>query len=381
VQEELPKKLHLEGYGNSKPEEDTPFSAMGRMFRRISRRSDMKSMKIATEDTKDEMTFGETVAHCVNVALVPEVYAEDIEGEGNLGFYRPIGRIRNTPNLPFGDPPSSQQRVLESVNKWQKENVTLKKIVVTLRKEVAKLEENLKTRDLEAAVWKLRAQELEEELRQYRDEDDDNSTIEPRKDDQDHDDESENGIDHEWTEKQKKDSNATVDEEVLVDTTFVPKKTHATVKEDVLVDTTFVPKKIAFDPLKEGEEDASKEPLNVEQDPDVEEEAEPNADKEAEPDVEEEAESDAEEEVESDAEEEAEYEREEQQCATEVKEEVLVDTNIAPEPVAFDPMKRSSQDKEKDATEDALFDLLASLSANVEPSIDETKHKEAQAKL
>ena len=62
----------------------------------------------------------------------------------------------------------------------QKENVLLKKKVSALRHHVDKLEETIKTKDLEAAVWKLRAQELEEELRKYKGRDDDNSTTEPR---------------------------------------------------------------------------------------------------------------------------------------------------------------------------------------------------------
>lgn len=113
----------MEGHGNSKPEPDTPLHAMGRMFRRMSRRSDMKAMKIATEDTKDEKTLGETVTHCVQVALVPEIYADDIEGEGNLGFYRPV---RSAPPRPRA-PPSSQQRVLDSVNKWKRRTSSSKR--------------------------------------------------------------------------------------------------------------------------------------------------------------------------------------------------------------------------------------------------------------
>lgn len=70
----------LEGHGNSQPEPDAPLSGLNRFFKRL-RGPEMKTMKIATEDTKDERTLGETVTHVMQVALVPEVYADDMEGK------------------------------------------------------------------------------------------------------------------------------------------------------------------------------------------------------------------------------------------------------------------------------------------------------------
>jgi hypothetical protein len=71
----------LEGHGNSQPEPDAPLSGFNRFLKRL-RGPEMKAMKIATEDTKDQRTLGETVTHVMQVALVPEVYADDMEGEG-----------------------------------------------------------------------------------------------------------------------------------------------------------------------------------------------------------------------------------------------------------------------------------------------------------
>lgn len=116
----------------------------------------------------------------------------------------------------------------------EKENEQLKKKVVALRGHVEELEEETKVKDLEVAVWKLRAQELEEELQRYKGKDDDNSTTGSDQADEDNDEESYNGIDHEWDKKRESPSSE--------------------VKEEVLVDTTFVPKKVTFDPLKSEKE-------------------------------------------------------------------------------------------------------------------------------
>lgn len=48
----------------------------------------------------------------------------------------------------------------------------------------------------------------------------------------------------------------------------------------------------------------------------------------------------------------------------EVKEEILVDTDVVPEPVVFDPITTSSQ--EEDAVEDNILGLIAALGSNVE---------------
>jgi hypothetical protein len=214
-------KTKMNGNGNSQPQDDKPAGLLGR-FRRSG--SEMKSMKIATEATKDERTVGETVTHCLQVVVAPEIYAEDFQGEGNLGFYRPLllptteSKSSTTSNPgPF----SGQEHNIQNAMKWKEESTKLRTYVSKLLAHIDKLDVNLKNSNLEAMLWKARAEELQNELKQFRcgDNSDDSSLG-----CQNCDPESE--IDHKCKEE---------------DT--------AGVKEEILVDTDTAPETIEFDPL------------------------------------------------------------------------------------------------------------------------------------
>ena len=205
----------MDGYGNSQPQNDTKVAAVGRLFRHLRRTGEMKTMRVATDATKDERTIGETVTHCFQVAIAPEIYAENMEGEGNLGFYRPIRPPR---------PLSETEKALQSMAKWKEHSMQLRARVKQLLTRIDKLEGNLRSKELEAMSWKLRARELENQLKRYQDGDnDDDSSVDPKAYENR---QSESEIDHEWKE----------DDSALV-------------KEEILVDTDIAPEKIEFDPL------------------------------------------------------------------------------------------------------------------------------------
>ena len=56
---------------------------------------------------------------------------------------------------------------------------------------------------------------------------------------------------------------------------------------------------------------------------------------------------------------------------SQVKEGMLLDTNIGPEPIVFDPMEVTAKGEVNDnVAEDKLFDLIASLSEDVKTSTE-----------
>jgi hypothetical protein len=177
-------------------------------------------MRVATEDTKDQKSMAEQVAKAALVVLVPELYADDEDGDGNLGMYRSLttatdedaaarrqaqsrnvamtnevggmrmssalgGGLRLVGNSSLGDDPS----------------IVVRNEVRQLRLKVSKLDKALKSAQLEADSWKLRCKELETELRRYNGKSDDNSSIEAEEDsdDEDESDEEDDGIEEEWT--------------------------------------------------------------------------------------------------------------------------------------------------------------------------------------
>jgi hypothetical protein len=175
----------------------------------------MKAMKIATEATKDDRTMGETVAHCFNVAILPEIYCDDIEGEGNLGFYGPLV----CSNPPSPKPLTETEKALELMAKWKAYALQLQRSFKHQLAQIHKLEEDLKSKDLEAMSWKLRARELEIQLKQYQDgsDDDDDSSVDhkARKNRK-----FESEIDYEW----KEEASTVVTEEILVNTDITLEK-------------------------------------------------------------------------------------------------------------------------------------------------------------
>jgi hypothetical protein len=209
MREDSPR-LKMDGYGSQPQVEKRPW------FWRL-RRPEMKTMKIATEATKDEMTIGETVTHCFNVAVLPEIYCDDMEGEGNLGFYRPLQA-----NPPSPKPLTEREKALECLAKWKAHALKLRTSLKQQLAQIHKLEEDLKSKDLEAMSWKLRARELETQLKKYQagSNGDDDSSVDHKVC------ENRSEIDHGW-----KEIASTV------------------VNETILVDTDIAPEKIEFDPL------------------------------------------------------------------------------------------------------------------------------------
>jgi hypothetical protein len=220
-------KMKINGYGNSQQKGDKSSGLFG-LFCRSG--SEMKSMKIATETTKDERTVGETITHCLQVVIAPEIYAEDMEGEGNLGFYRRIlPTTENKSSAARPSPFSGQEHNIQNAIKWKQESIKLRNHVAKLLTDIAKIELDLKNSNLEAMLWKARAEELQNELKQFRGGDNsDDSSLGCQKRD------SESEIDHQW---QEKDS--------------------AIVKEEFLIENEIAPETIEFDPLATKKEKAS----------------------------------------------------------------------------------------------------------------------------
>jgi hypothetical protein len=214
MQQDSPR-LKMDGYGTHPQVEKRPW------FWRL-RRPEMKTMKIATEATKDDRTIGETVAHCFNIAILPEIYCDDMEGDGNLGFYGPLFCDNNPPSP---KPLTEMEKALECTAEWKAHALKLRTSLKNQLAHIHKLEEDLKSKDLEAMSWKLRARELETQLKQYQDGsdiDDDSSVDDKACENCDF----ESEIDHEWEEE-----------------------VSTVVKEEILVNTDIAPEKVEFDPL------------------------------------------------------------------------------------------------------------------------------------
>ncbi len=167
-----PRSWRLEGIGSTpaplNDSESKGFAGLWRSFRGHNRRgrdddADLRSMKVATEDTKDDKTLLEQIGKAALVVMVPELYADIEDGDGNLGMYRSIA-------LTADDDAESSSRDDNATNLQSELN--------QLRLKVLRLEKALKSSELEINSWKLRCKEVETELRRYRGRSDDDSSVE-----------------------------------------------------------------------------------------------------------------------------------------------------------------------------------------------------------
>ena len=120
-------------------------------------------MKVATEDTKDDKTLLEQIGKAALVVMVPELYADIEDGDGNLGMYRSVAL-----NADDDAEASSHDDVATN----------LRTELNQLRLKVLRLEKALKNSELEVNSWKLRCNEVETELRRYKGRSDDDSSVE-----------------------------------------------------------------------------------------------------------------------------------------------------------------------------------------------------------
>lgn len=202
-EKEESRSWRVEGYGNTPmPQNDDSSKGLGGLFRswrggggggrRRNADDDLRSMKVATEDTKDDKTILEHIGKAALVVLIPELYADEEDGDGNLGMYRSINAN--------DDDDGGEKGVLK---KEPDEVSMLRAEVNQLRLKVLRLEKELKSSELEAGSWKLRCTEVEKELRRYKRQSDDDSSVDAlecgESDEADINDDDD-GIDEEWTE-------------------------------------------------------------------------------------------------------------------------------------------------------------------------------------
>ncbi|KAI2504649.1 hypothetical protein MHU86_9759 [Fragilaria crotonensis] len=123
--------------------------------------------------------------------MVPELYADIEDGDGNLGMYRSVAL-----NADDDAEASSHDDVATN----------LRTELNQLRLKVLRLEKALKNSELEVNSWKLRCSEVETELRRYKGRSDDDSSVEAEeggqhnfREDGDDDEEEDDGIEEQWS--------------------------------------------------------------------------------------------------------------------------------------------------------------------------------------
>lgn len=136
-------------FGRGKQEQLTP-QELERHTKREEQKS-LRSMKVSTENTLGDKTLAETITKAALVVLVPELFADD-DSDENLGLYRTISTTADDDTEAVKATP---------ILKLQQE-------VYLLQKKVKDLEKLVKSAELEANAWKLRAKELEAELTKHR---------------------------------------------------------------------------------------------------------------------------------------------------------------------------------------------------------------------
>lgn len=166
-------------------------SLRGHNHRRRGDDDDLRSMKVATEDTKDDKTLLEQIGKAALVVMVPELYADIEDGDGNLGMYRSVAL-----NADDDAEASSHDDVATN----------LRTELNQLRLKVLRLEKALKNSELEVNSWKLRCNEVETELRRYKGRSDDDSSVEADEGGQhdlrengDDEEEEDDGIEEQWS--------------------------------------------------------------------------------------------------------------------------------------------------------------------------------------
>lgn len=125
---------------------------------------DLRSMKVATEDTKNDKTLLEQIGKAALVVLVPELYADIEDGDENLGMYRSVALNSNDDDAEASSPDTTVTDLRSELHQ--------------LRLKVLRLEKALKSSELETNAWKLRCKEVETELRRYKGQCDDDSSLE-----------------------------------------------------------------------------------------------------------------------------------------------------------------------------------------------------------
>mmetsp|Transcript_16205 Transcript_16205/g.24471 ORF Transcript_16205/g.24471 Transcript_16205/m.24471 type:complete len:748 (-) Transcript_16205:320-2563(-) len=176
-EQSISRNWKVEGFGSTAPpqseSESKDGNPVGRFLRRFrgnrsNRDPDLRDMKVATEDTKDDLTLTEKITKAALVVIAPEIYLEQEEGDSNKGMYRTIRTDADN------DVSGSDNDFLRSDNR----EIILAKDNIRLKKRISKLETEVKTIELEVSSWKLRCNELEAELRRYRGQDSDDSSAE-----------------------------------------------------------------------------------------------------------------------------------------------------------------------------------------------------------
>lgn len=176
-EESKSRNWKVEGFGSTaapqsegESKDGNPVGRFLRRFRgnRSNRDPDLREMKVATEDTKDDLTLTEKITKAALVVIAPEIYLEQEEGDDNKGMYRTIRTDADN------DVSGSDNDLLRSDNR----EIILAKDNIRLKKRISKLESEVKTIGLEVSSWKLRCNELEAELRRYRGQDSDDSSAE-----------------------------------------------------------------------------------------------------------------------------------------------------------------------------------------------------------
>jgi hypothetical protein len=199
------RSWRIEGYGSAPlvDEENKPkgLGGLWRSLRGRNSKDDLKSMKVATEDTKDDMTMAEQIAKTALVVLVPELFADDEDGDGNLGMYRSICVTADED----ADRKISQIGLTNEVrNKVNADPLRLLQVEVNqLRGKVIRMEKELKSTELEAMSWRQRCGEMKKELRRYKGRrSDDDSSSSAEESDMDNnvemEEEEDDGIEDEW---------------------------------------------------------------------------------------------------------------------------------------------------------------------------------------
>jgi hypothetical protein len=218
----------VEGFGTTPvaTQEKKP-KGIGGFFSRFGRNNssrhgddDLRTMRVATEDTKDQKSMAEHVAKAALVVLIPELYADDEEGDGNLGMYRSLStatdedagarRQAQSRNVAMTNEVGGMRmssalggglRLVHNGSLGDDPSIVLRNEVRQLRLKVAKLDKALKSAQLEAGSWKLRCKELKTEMRRYNGKSDDDSSIEVEEDsdNEEESDEEDDGIEEEWT--------------------------------------------------------------------------------------------------------------------------------------------------------------------------------------
>jgi hypothetical protein len=209
----------LEGFGSAPALPDPRDNALHRFFRRIVHRSELKTMKIATEQTKNEKTLKDHFEHAVTLAVAPEL-ADDEHDENTLGYYRTV--------LATDDEVDNHQSISAVEEDARKKAVYWRNETKRLIARVEALESELNTARFEASSWKFRAKELEKQVQKLQNNDSDGEHEENSDDEESDSDSGEESCDEDKSQGSEHETE---------------------VKADVLIETEVEEQPPQFDPL------------------------------------------------------------------------------------------------------------------------------------